>query len=194
MELAVSLDTKICKALNQRKKENVKYLYILQKDHEEPIVSPSHLTLKMSRLHIGIRRRSGVQLCTGFSGCPACPAPTWPNLGPLPFAFALPTSTPCPEFLQWQAHLFMALPLAFASEFVRVEELKAQDGSVHEVLLENNLKPVLRLSWENVGHGGGSEDWEQVYAILHRWDNLGAETCVTLKKVQWRRHMAEGRT
>lgn len=40
----------------------------------------------------------------------------------------------------------MALPLAFASEFVRVEELKAQDGSVHEVLLENNLKPVLRLS------------------------------------------------
>lgn len=76
MELAVSLDTKICKALNQRKKENVKYLYILQKDHEEPIVSPSHLTLKMSRLHIGIRRRSGVQLCTGFSGCPACPAPT----------------------------------------------------------------------------------------------------------------------
>lgn len=46
----------IYKTLNQRKKENIKYLYILYKDHKEPNVIPSNLTLKTSSLHMGITR------------------------------------------------------------------------------------------------------------------------------------------
>lgn len=68
VDLAVSLHTEVHKTLNQRKKENIKYLYILNKDHEEPNVSSSHLTLTTSRLHIGFKRSPRVQLFIGFSG------------------------------------------------------------------------------------------------------------------------------
>lgn len=59
MELAVSLHNEVHKTLNQRKKENIKYLYVLNKGHEEAYVSPSHLTLKTSSLCAGIRRGPG---------------------------------------------------------------------------------------------------------------------------------------